>query len=295
MAALLLLLRERPVAAALLFAVSLFIKHNLLAMPLASAAWLFWQDRRAGLEFLLWGLAFALTGLVGFQLYFETSLLEQLASPRLSSFANMGSAAIHLWWMVLPAVAMAGLWPSRYSLYCAWYTAAALLLGMVFAAGEGVDANGFFDLAIALSLGLGLVVERGRWPILAAVSPLPLLVFLALHFQDNNFFFTRAFAAQSARDIAFLKSRPGPVLCDQLSLCLWAGKGAEVDVFNVGEEIKAGARDPAPLAAMIAGKHFAVLQLQDLEALGPTVRAAIEKHYRSDHGDDNGNFFTPKP
>ncbi|MBW8852759.1 MAG: hypothetical protein JF604_00140, partial [Bradyrhizobium sp.] len=51
-AALILLLRERPISAALLFAASLFVKHNLLALPLASAAWLTLLDRRAGLAFL---------------------------------------------------------------------------------------------------------------------------------------------------------------------------------------------------------------------------------------------------
>ena len=72
---------------------------------------------------------------------------------------------------------MAGFWPDRHSLFCSIYAAAALLLGLVFAAGDGVDANAFFDLGIALSLALGLVVERGRWPVLAAASALPLLVF----------------------------------------------------------------------------------------------------------------------
>ena len=291
--ALLFLLRERVMIAAALFAVSLFIKHNLLAMPLAAGLWLLLQDRRAGLHFLLWGLAFALSGLVLFQLRFDTSLIAQLASPRLSSPANIGTAVTHLWWTVLPAVAMTGMWPDRHSLFCALYAGLALLLGLAFAAGDGVDANAFFDLGIALSLALGLVVERGRWPVLAAASAVPLLIFLAMTFRDNNFFFTRAFAQSSARDIAFLKSRSGPTLCDQLSLCLWAGKGAQVDVFNVGEAIKTGARSPAPLVHMIAGHHFATLQLIDIDGLGPDVRRAIEKNYRADHSDDNGAFLVP--
>ena len=28
---------------------------------------------------------------------------------------------------------------------------------------------------------------------------------------------------------------PGPALCEMLSLCYWAGKRAEVDVFNLGQ------------------------------------------------------------
>ena len=113
-------------------------------------------------------------------------------------------------------------------------------------------------------------------------------------FHDNNFFFTPDFRNQSARDIAFLKSHPGPALCDQLSLCLWAGKDAQVDVFNIGEQLKTGARDPAALTRLIAARHFAVLQLQDLDGLGP-VRGAIERNYHADHSDDNGTFFTPSP
>lgn len=294
-AALLLLLRDRTIAAALLFAASLFIKHNLLALPLAAGVWLLVQDRRAGLQFILWGTAFALAGLVAFQLFFHTSLLAQLASPRLSSVANLATAVSHLWWVLLPAASMAGLWPDRTSLFCTLYGTAALGLGLIFAAGDGVDANVFFDLAIALSLSLGLTVERGRWPILAAASAVPPLIFLALHLHDSNFFFNRSFAEESARDIAFVKSRPGPALCDQLSLCLWAGKGADLDVFNIGEQIKTGARDPAPLVAMIAGHRFGVLQLQDLDTLGPQVRAAIAKNYRADHSNDNGTFLIGLP
>ena len=292
--ALLLLLRERVFVSALIFGASLFIKHNLLAMPLAAGLWLLVQDRRAGAAFLLWLLAFALSGLVLFQLGFGISLIDQLASPRLFSPANLGSAVMHLWWAVLPGLAMAGFWPDRPSMFCSIYAAAALLLGLVFAAGDGVDANAFFDLGVALSLALGLVAERGRWPVLAAASALPLLVFAGVTFQDNNFFFTRAFAQRSAADIAFLNGRPGPAMCDQLSLCLWAGKGAEVDVFNVGEAIKAHARDPAPLTGMIAHHHFASLQLIDMDGMGPGIRRAIEKNYRVDHRDDNGTFWVPR-
>ncbi len=293
MAALLLLLRENLIASALLFAVSLFVKHNLLALPLAGGLWLIWQDYRAGFSFLLWTAAMVLALLIAFQLHFHLSLLDQLASARLWSFANLFRAGTHLWWVLLPLAAATGIWPDRASLLCGLYGAIALVLGLGFAGGDGVDANSFFDLGIALSLTLGLAMDRGRWPELAAASAAPLLLFLIANFHDNNFFFTRAFRAQSTADIAFLKARPGPALCDQLSLCLWAGKPAEVDVFNIGEEIKTGVRDSTPLARMIASHHFAALQLNDLDALGANVRRAIAAHYRVHHSDDNGTFLIP--
>jgi len=291
--ALLFLLRGRITIAAALFAASLFIKHNLLVLPLAAGLWLLGEDRRTGVRFLLWSLAFGLSGLVLFQLGFGTSLIAQLVSPRLSSLANAETAITHLWWAVLPVIALTGLRPGRLSLFCLLYAGLALLLGLFFAAGDGVDANAFFDLGIALSLGLGLAVEAGRRSWLLAASALPLLIFLAANFQDNNFSFTRDFAQESHRDIAFLQSRPGSALCDQLSLCLWAGKGASVDVFNVGEAIKTGARSPAPLVRMIADHRFATLQLIDMDGLGHDMRRAIEKNYRTDHSDDNGVFLVP--
>jgi len=293
MAALLLLLREKLILSALLFAISLGIKHNLLALPLASAAWVIWQDYRTGFSFLLWMAAVVLALLIAFQLHFGLSLLDELASPRLWSLSNIVAAGTRLWWILLPLAAATGIWPDRASLLCGLYGAIALLLGLGFAGGDGVDANVFFDLGIALALTLGLAMDRGRWPELAAASAVPLILFLGVTFHDNNFFFTGAFRQQVPADIAFLKARPGPALCDQLSLCLWAGKQAEVDVFNVGEAIKTGARDPEVLTQMIAARHFATLQLNDLDALGPQARAAITAHYRVHHRDDNGAFLIP--
>ena len=290
LAALLLLLRGRTLVAALMFAASLFLKHNLLALPFAAAAWLFGRDRRQAWRFLVCGFAATGLGLILFRLSYGANLLALLGSPRLFSLANIRSGVTHLWWAVLPLAALAVL-RSPWKGFCLNYAGFALLFGLIFSAGDGVDTNAFFDVAIACALALGLASEDAS--LLAAASAVPLLLFLILNFHDNNFFFTRDFAGQSARDIAFLKSRPGPVLCDQLSLCLWAGKDAEVDVFNVGEQIKTGKRDPEALSGMIAARHFAVLQLQDPGAMGPSVRVSIEKNYRLHHSDDNGNFLTP--
>jgi hypothetical protein len=135
-----------------------------------------------------------------------------------------------------------------------------------------------------------------RWRILAALAAAPLLIFGILNFKDNNFFFSRDFTRQSTRDIAFLKARPGPALCAQISLCLWAGKDAGVDVFNVGEQIRTKARDPAPLETLVKEKHFATLQFDDLDGfpLGPRILAAVQSGYRIDHADDNGVFMVPR-
>jgi hypothetical protein len=261
-------------------------------LPLAASIWLLWRDRRAGLQFLLYGGAGAGLGLLLFHQLYGTGLLPLLSSARLASWANVRHAASQLWWAILPLGILAAA-KHPWKDFCRIYAIGSLTIGLIFSAGDGVDTNAFFDLAIACCLAVGLEVEHGRNPAFAALCAAPLPLFLALHFHDNNFFFTRDFRAQSARDIAFLKSRSGPALCDQLSLCLWAGKGAQVDVFNAGEQIKTGARTPSALASMIAAQRFAVVQLQDLDAMGPVVHTALTENYRLHHSDDNGDFLIP--
>jgi hypothetical protein len=287
--ALLLLLRGRLLGAAAVFAAGLLVKHNLVALPLAAALWLWRRDSKAGLRFVLAGLGFSILGLGLFRLSYGINLLSVIASSRLASLANLEQAVRNLWWAVLPLAGLALVKDARRD-FCLIYAGAALAVGLGFSLGDGVDVNVFFDLAIACAFALGLAAETNSAR--AALCALPLPLFLMINFHDNNYFFTADFRAQSARDIAFLKSHPGPALCDQLSLCLWAGKGAAVDVFNSGEQIKTGARDPSQLAGMIAARHFAVLQLLDLDELGP-LRGTIEKNYRAVHSDDNGTYFTP--
>ena len=286
---LLLLLRGRPIASGAAFAIGLFVKHNLLALPLAAAFWLWRRDSKAALRFAIAGSCAAVLGLVLFRLLYGANLWTAVASPRVTSWDNVVHALSHLWWALLPLAAFARNRDPRRS-FCLVYSGVALGLGVIFSTGDGVDVNVFFDLAIACAFALGLVAETSSAG--AALCALPLPLFLAFTFHDNNYFFTRDFRNQSARDIAFLKSHSGPALCDQLSLCLWAGKGAQLDVFNIGEQIKTGARDPASVTRMIASHGFAVVQLQDLDGLG-AVRGTIERSYRVDHSDDNGVFFTP--
>src|SRR6185312_10323393 len=74
MVGLLLLLRDKPVAAALTMAFALFVKHNLIALPIASALWLALADRRAAMKFAATGMAAGLAGLLLFYLVYGVGL-----------------------------------------------------------------------------------------------------------------------------------------------------------------------------------------------------------------------------
>ena len=170
---LLLLLRERRSCRPLLFAASLFLKHNLLALPLASAA----VADLAGLIAPRFSCP-ALDGGCGAGAAHRLPASFRLqpagrSSPRrgLDSLANVVAAGTHLWWAAAaPGGRHRHLARPRQPALPGSMAPSRWLLGLGFAGGDGVDANVFFDLAIALALTLGLAMDRGRWPELAAAS-----------------------------------------------------------------------------------------------------------------------------
>ena len=51
-------------------------------------------------------------------------------------------------------------------------------------------------------------------------------------------------AREAGEVIALLAKQPGPVACEDLSLCYWAGKGFEIDFFLAGQKLEQGFIDP---------------------------------------------------
>ena len=306
MVGLLLLLRGNAVGAALAMTMALFVKHNLVALPLAALLWLALVDRRGALRFAATGIAAGIAGLLLFDLVYGRSLLAVLDTPRLYSFAMLAEGAEHwLAWGATAMLATAALCfarRERETLFVALYALAAVLLGLVFSGGAGVDMNAWFDAAIACALGLALALQclpTRAWqgaalpdrpwhrPALAAVLLLPLIAGAMLRDDWPG-------AADAADgDIAFLRAQKGPAMCEMLSLCYWAGKPATVDMFNLGQAYAIGAARDDALAARLAAVEFAAVEFDSLDdfALTPHVRDVLLAHYRVDHRDDTGVFL----
>lgn len=315
-AALLLVLRRSPndIAAALLFALAVFVKHNLVAMPIAVGLWLLLEDRARARRFIGAGFASVLLGLVIFRLAYGSNLFDHLTSARSYSFALL-SGNIEGWlvWGIIPTLLAVGLAlfyrQDKYVLLVLLYAAVALCVGIAFSGGGGVDANVFFDADIALSLCAGLAFThfgaRGdQWQTLVAtllLLPLASGLYQASvgeDWRDENFRLHPMAdeTATAQRDITFIRARPGGALCETLSFCYWAGKPAEVDVFNTGQQFATGARSDADLIRQIGAHAFPTMEFDTLEpfALGPRVKAAVFKAYRIDHTNDEGVFFVPR-
>lgn len=297
--------------AALLFVLAAFVKHNVVALPLAATAWLVLDDRRSGLRLAAFGLLFLFTGLALFQVIFGSSLLSHLVSARTYSFANLRDG-LEIWlpWSAVPLIGLATLGvqrgADRHVRFCIVYASIAVVLGVGFLGGAGVDANVMFDADIALALSIALLLDRltrGAPAFLAATCfALPLLAGAWTNADDSwntgSYWLhpMRDEASLSRQDIAFVAAQRGPALCEMLSFCYWAHKPATVDVFNIGEQLKTGARSDAKLVGMIAAHEFSVIQIDpdSTNPLGRKAGAAIARHYRLDHTDDNGAFYLPR-
>lgn len=315
MGGLLLALREprtprAMVGAALLFVIAFFIKHNLVVLPAALAAWLVLADRRHAPVFILSGIVFLLIGLGLFREIFGVSLFSQIASARSYAFANIW-IGLRQWlpWSAIPLAGAVALFVvarhDRHAVFCVLYTAIAVAAGLYFLGGAGVDANARFDADVALALCAGVLVSRLDAPLwrnltagLYAIPPLIGLWSLDADWRSTDYWLHPMAEERhaAATEIALIRAARGPVLCETLSLCYWAGKPAEVDVFNIGQAFATGARSDDGLAAAIARRHYVLIEFEQLDPfpLTPKIRQALNADYRTVLDGDDGMFFAPR-
>lgn len=298
-------------AAALLFVLAAFTKHNVIVMAVSITVWLALTDWRNAVRLAAFGLLFAVLGLVLFHFCYDKSLLSLLQSARTYTWDNLREGLGNwLHWSTVSLVGLAILIGIRgrekYVRLCAIYAAFGALIGVFFLAGTGVDANVLFDADIALALGAALLLNRLESQPKAALAAIayvvPLFVAIGMstdesvHDVNSWLHPMKAEAIAAQEDINFLEGRKGTALCEMLSLCYWAHKPATVDVFNVGQQFETGARSDQVLAKQIEARHFAVIQFDPDSpySLGENVHDAMTRSYRLDHQDEFGSFYVPR-
>ncbi|HTX39318.1 MAG TPA: glycosyltransferase family 39 protein [Bryobacteraceae bacterium] len=275
---------------AVLFVVALFTKQSLLALPTAVAVQLFLTNRKRLVTWLIAGAAagFALlllTFLVG-GLYFLTDLLI----PRVHSYdLLMANVAFYLMFFQIPLV-VAMVWAMaeprlRLESLAVWALAAGVAIGFVFCCEGGSDWNHLFDSILALALIAGLLLPAVE----KAVQALPWREALLTVLLVVPFFYTSwillpqrvsddaailgavpQFEKEFAAGADFLRSQPGPALCENLLLCYAAGKPMTYDPFAIDQLVKTGNLPPERLVRLIDAHEYPVIQL-DIAAGEPLV------------------------
>ncbi len=137
---------------ALLLTVAVFVKHMLVVQPLVLFVWLAIYDRQNAIRLALFGLFFALLGLLLCRIATGTNLIEVLITSRSYKLEWMLQS---LWDFLLVSFAPlgAGIFllfsKDKRAVLCGIYTLAAFCIGLGFDGGAGVGRNALFDAAIA--------------------------------------------------------------------------------------------------------------------------------------------------
>jgi hypothetical protein len=291
------------IAAAVLMGAALFVKHNVVALPLALAAWLAIHDRRAAVRFVAAGMLTAGVGLACCLFAFGPEFLTSLGAPRQYLPVRGWRHAVEwLFPMQLPILlAVLGAVidrENRTTMLFAGYLLIAVVLACLFAGGAGVNFNLMFDVVIAFSLAAGQLIARLHrqrslrgWVI--GGYAFAALINAGLVGTKDELLLRPWIAAQRAREAAteatvrLLAEHPGPVLCETPILCYWAHKPLELDSFNFGQGVIAGIKDERIVLERIAAGYYSALQFagNDQEQsgtafLGPRLRAAAAARYR---------------
>ena len=301
---------------ALLFAAGIFVKHNLIAIPLGCIAWLLRFDRPAAWRLMGFGALLGIAGAGACVALFGPGVVAHLLAPRASSLGKAWTMTCQ--WLPLAAIPLALLAilirraPRDHALlFAASLAMVSILVGLASFAKAGVYWNVTFDAAWALSLTAALALNRlrslggmtgGRLRAALVIGYLAVpasavAASASIHWGSPRFWIDPrwAEAESSGREIDFIAARPGPALCENLALCFWAGKPAEVDFFNVGERIGGDPRSADALVRLLDARRFGVAQIDDpRHDLGPDVDAALARNYAVDHKGRWGSLLVPR-
>jgi hypothetical protein len=168
-------------------------------------------------------------------------------------------------------------------------------------------------LAMAIVIGLfSQEVVSGRWEWAnrpqRAYAPLLLFGWLIIPWiisgNMNPVQSMREIAAEQRRfdqDVALLRDRPGPALCESLLRCYFAGKPYEYDPFNATRFIELGKLDASTILEKIHQQGYGAIQLdekiqdaKDSERFTPSLLAAIQSKYVPALEQEDTVIYVPK-
>ena len=267
---------------AAVFAVSLFTKQSLVAFPAAVAIQLALTSRRR-LAIWLGAAAAACVILLLLTLALDGKyFFDHLMLPRAYYLSDIwASLGPYLYFVQVPFV-VAIVWACRITTigsagFLLWGFPLAHAVGAFYCGGAGAGVNHLFDAMILTAIivglalpGVGQVIEGSRFPraaltfVLVVPCFLTSLVVLARRLPADLGHNPNEVAQAEAEFTGvsnFLRSQPGPALCESLLLCYAAGKPATYDPFVVDQLMRTGRIPQEQVVQLIARRQFAAIQI----------------------------------
>ena len=305
----------RIASCGVLLALALFVKPNVVALPVALVGWLLATDPSAARRLLATFSGCMLIGLMACLVAYGPESIHAVTRPRAFSFRE--SEIESLRWLLQRAVfvGVLGVVVSKRPrdpdlLLCAIYAVVSTLAGLAFLGGIGVSRNVLFESDWALSLsaavclnrvavGTSVAAMRRRALLVCAYAALPIVTVATLarpEWKSAEYWLApqKEATADAANDVRFLTTQPGAVFCETLALCFWAGTPPEVDLFGWAVGVRSGSSRPEDLEALLAAHHFAAVQVEPPGRIDSRFYDVLARNYRLHHVDRFGSFLVPR-
>ncbi len=310
----------RLAGTAAMMMLGLWVKHLLIPMPATIIIWLSRLDRRA-----LWKcIGFAATlgvlllsaSLVRYGHEFVDGVLRAPRRYLLARSVLMAYAVLPALFPILclSSVLLRRLRNHEAARFARLYLVLAAIVAGIACTGDGVEANAYFDVAIAASLASGLALEeiagyfsvpRGQHFYLKAVVLVSAVILIswtpfAIH---SNLERLRALSARrqaTPGDIDFMRQHgTRAAVCESLSLCFWSGAPFNFDFFNFGQKLKTYGIPIKACATLFDGTRFSVIQMyappKNVDARLPALcNRVITDNYEVARTSINGVFLVPR-
>ncbi len=307
---------------ALAFAVAMFTKQDLLALPLSVGVHLLltrnwralaaWSASGIVAASLLLDLTYRLDGA-----YFFANLLQPRAYLLHTLRVNVVSYLVHFG--VTLAIATAMLISRRavpHRSFLLILLLATFGTSIVFAGGDGVAQNIFYPCLIAVAIAYAAAISclsdiprrtrtANRVFIAALVIPALLsAVFVPFRVgRDIAAWRALPLATEAARHaVGVLTSVHGPAICEDILLCYRAGKELDFDPYFVNDQLLIGRIKQSAILAMLVSHHYTAIEIDGVASTAlPSQRRRFNKafmqtlfsHYRLVSADGFYAVFEP--
>jgi hypothetical protein len=298
-----------------LFALALFVKPNVVALPIAVVVWLLATEPRSAWRLLAAFVACAGAGLVACIALYGPEFVHQLSMPRTYSLHDSETESLRwlvqrVWFAGVLGFVVVRRERDPQLLLCAIYAVVSTAVGLAFLGGTGISRNVLFEsdwawgLSAAVCLnrmarGEGAVANRARALLVCGYVALPIVTAATLarpEWRSAAYWVAprQDAGVDAGRDVRFLAETPGAVFCETLALCFWAGAPPEVDLFTWGYRVRLGISRPEDLEDLLAAHHFVAVQLEPRGRIDSRFYDALARSYRLHHVDRYGSFLVPR-
>lgn len=242
---------------AFLMVFSGFIKHNLLSLPISTIIYLYFRDKKSCFIFIMSALSslILLFG-ISYATYGSDFVIDVFENKRVinwkQSVTTLKKLAeiFPLFIAFFLTIKNRCSYPNSYFIiyFISPFVILSFIFGVMQASAEGVNYNCFFELLTALSLSLGIFLQKIcnsqdknyiNKTIIFVIFPIfifsvPVELIRGYHVLKNEKNESKFYSDL----ILKIKKNNGQVICEDLSLCYWGHKEEMVDFFNTEQKIK---------------------------------------------------------